>query len=771
MSSNPKLAAQRIARARILLKGAVQGMGFRPFVHRLASSLNLKGFVHNSSEGLVIEIEGKEENIKEFLEILRCSPPPYAIFESITISYLPPIGYKDFRIVKSEEGEVGILFPLPDIATCKACLEETFSPNERRYLYPFTNCTNCGPRFTIIRSLPYDRERTSMRKFKMCEDCREEYEGINDRRYHAQPIACPECGPHIWLEINGRRIYKDAIDEAVRLIKEGKIVAIKGLGGFHLACNALDESAVKRLRERKNRPFKPFAVMVEDIQTACAYAFISPKEEDLLLSHQAPILLLKKKQPFKMAPSVAPNNKNIGIFLPYTPLHHILLRKSQLPLIMTSGNLSDNPICATNEEARQDLGSIADAFLFHNRDIVARCDDSVLMVVDEEPRMIRRSRGYVPLPIPIPINGEDVLACGGDLKNTFCLCKDQWAFLSQHIGDLESVKGYRVYQNAIRHLSQLLNIKPKLVAYDLHPSYHSSIYAHSFNLPKMGVQHHHAHIASCMAENGISPEERVIGVAWDGTGYGTDGRIWGGEIMLATYKGFQRLAHLLYVPLPGGEMAVKEPWRMSISYLILAGEEESLADFRKLPEEFAEFLSQVGERKVDTIRQMVKKGINSPLASSVGRLFDAVSSLLGICQHNTYEGQSACELEAISEDCEDFYQFELKGDNPIIINPMPIIKGILEDLRNGQSKEYIASRFHRSLVEMLVRICHIIRQRYGIEKVALSGGVFQNAWLLSESLKRLREEGFIPLAHSKVPTNDGGIALGQATIARALMEG
>lgn len=771
MSFNPNLATERAARARILLKGAVQGMGFRPFVHRLASSLNLRGFVYNSPEGLIIEIEGKEENIKEFLEILRCSPPPFAIFESLLITYLPPIGYEDFHIVRSEEGKVGVLFPLPDIATCKDCLEETFSQQERRYLYPFTNCTNCGPRFTIIQSLPYDRERTSMRKFEMCEDCQKEYEDINDRRYHAQPIACPECGPHIWLEINGKRVYKDAIEEAVRLIKAGKIVAIKGLGGFHLACNALDESAVKRLRERKNRPSKPFAVMVQDIQTARYFAYISPKEETLLLSPQAPILLLKKKQPFKMASSVAPNNKNIGIFLPYTPLHHILIRKAQLPLIMTSGNLSDNPICATNSEARRDLKSIADAFLFHNRDIVSRCDDSVLIVVEEEPRMIRRSRGYVPLPIRLPINGDDVLACGADLKNTFCLCKDKWAFLSQHIGDLESAEGYRVYQNAISHLSHLLNIKPKLVAYDLHPSYHSTIYAHSLNLPKMGIQHHHAHIASCMVENGISPEEQVIGIAWDGTGYGTDGRIWGGESMLATYKGFQRLAHLLYVPLPGGEMAVKEPWRMALSYLILAGEEECLTNWRKLPEEFSEFLSQIGENRVSAIRQMVKKGINSPLASSMGRLFDAVSSLMGICHHNTYEGQSACELEAIAEDCEDFYEFELQGDNPIIINPLPIIKGILKDLKEGKSKEYVASRFHQSLVEMLVRISHIIRRRYEVEKVVLSGGVFQNALLLSKSLKRLREEGFTPISHSKVPTNDGGITLGQAAIARALMEG
>jgi len=771
MPSKPQLATEQTSRARILLKGAVQGMGFRPFVHRLASSLNLKGFVHNSPEGLIIEIEGKEENLKEFVEILKCSPPPFAIFESLTIAYLSPIGYKDFRIMRSKEGEVGVLFPLPDIATCKACLEETFSPNERRFLYPFTNCTNCGPRFTIIHTLPYDRERTSMRKFEMCEDCRAEYEDIEDRRYHAQPIACPECGPHIWLEINGKRIYKDAIDEAVRLIREGKIVAIKGLGGFHLACNALDESAVKRLRERKNRPFKPFAIMVQDIQTAHAYAFISPKEEALLLSPQAPILLLKKKHPFKMAPSVAPNNKNIGLFLPYTPLHHILIRKSQLPLIMTSGNLSDNPICATNSEARRDLKSIADAFLFHNRDIVARCDDSVQIVVDEEPRMIRRSRGYVPLPIPIPINGDDVLACGGDLKNTFCLCKDKWAFLSQYIGDLESAEGYRVYQKAVRHLSQLLNIKPKLVAYDLHPSYHSSIYARSLNLPKIGIQHHHAHIASCMAENGVPPGEEVIGIAWDGTGYGTDGRIWGGEIMLVTYKGFQRLAHLLYVPLPGGEMAVKEPWRMALSYLILAGEEEFLANWRNLPEEFADFLSQIGEKKIEAVSQMVKKNFNSPLASSMGRLFDAVSSLLGICHYNTYEGQSACELEAIAEDCDDFYNFELQGDNPFIINPLPVLKGILRDLKEGKNKEYIASRFHQSLVEMLVRILPIILQHFGVKKVALSGGVFQNALLLSKSLKRLREAGFIPITHSRVPTNDGGIALGQAAIARALMEG
>ena len=771
MFSTPPSAIKQIARVRILLKGAVQGMGFRPFVHRLASSLALKGFVRNSPEGLLIEIEGEEEHLGQFINTLKNSPPPFAIFESLSISYLSPIGYKDFRIIKSEEGDVDILFPLPDIATCDACLEEILSSKERRFIYPFTNCTNCGPRFTIIRSLPYDRERTSMRKFQMCEDCRAEYEDIEDRRYHAQPIACPKCGPHIWLEIKGKRIYENAIEEAARLIREGKIIAIKGLGGFHLACNALDEEAVRRLRERKNRPFKPLAVMVKDLESARSYAYISPKEEALLLSPIAPILLLRKREPFKMAPSVAPKNKNIGLFLPYTPLHHILLRKTSLPLIMTSGNITNDPICAKNKEAKSDLGEIADAFLFHNRDIVARCDDSVLMVVDNEPRLIRRSRGYVPLPIRLPLNGEDILACGGDLKNTFCLCKDRWAFLSQHIGDLESLKGYVAYQKAIGHLSKLLNIKPKLVAFDLHPSYHSSIYARSLNIPKVAIQHHFAHIASCMAENEIPLGENVIGVAFDGTGYGMDGRIWGGEIMLVNYKQFERLAHLLYVPLPGGEMAVREPWRMAIAYVIFLGKEELLDDLRKLPEGFAEFLSRIGEKKVKAVREMVKRGLNSPLASSMGRLFDAVSSLLDVCYINTYEGQAASELEAISDDCDDFYDFKLQGDNPIIINPLPLFKGILRDLKEGKSKEFIASRFHRSLVEMLVRILYIIRQRFGVKKVALSGGVFQNSLLLRNSLERLREEGFIPIAHSKVPTNDGGIALGQAVIARALTKG
>ncbi|MBC7327816.1 carbamoyltransferase HypF [bacterium] len=741
-------------------------MGFRPFVHRLALSLNLKGFARNVPEGLLIEIEGQPHSLEIFIQQLRNSPPPFSIIESISISSLPPVGYEDFKIEKSKEGDVNTLFPLPDIATCSLCLEEIFSPSERRYFYPFTNCTNCGPRFTIIRNLPYDRERTSMRKFKMCDECREEYEDINDRRYHAQPIACPKCGPHIWLEIDGKRIYQNVIDTAVHLLLNGKIVAIKGLGGFHLACNALDEEAVKKLRKRKQRPYKPFAVMVKDIQTAHRYAYISSEEEVLLLSPQAPIVLLRKKEPFQMAPSVAPKNSLIGLFLPYTPLHHILLNKCELPLIMTSGNLSDNPICSSNEEARKNLQGIADAFLFHNRDIVSRCDDSVVIVVDSEPRLVRRSRGYVPLPLPLPINGEDILACGGDLKNTFCLAKDKWAFLSQHIGDLESADSYEIYKKTIKHFKKLLNIKPKLVVYDLHPSYHSSIFARSLQIPSLGVQHHFAHIVSCMVDNEVPLDEKVLGVAWDGTGYGLDGRIWGGEIMLTTYRGFQRLAHLLYIPLPGGELAVREPWRVALSYLTLL----DWKDFEKLPGEFNNFLKELGEEKVGIIRQMVNNRFNSPLASSIGRLFDAVASILGISHINTYEGQAASELNAIASECDEFYEFHLQGDDPIIINPLPLIYSIIEDLEKGKTKEYIASRFHRSLVEMLIRVLKVLRQKTGINLVALSGGVFQNSLLLETALRRLREEGFQPLSHRNVPTNDGGIALGQVAIARALKE-
>lgn len=745
-------------------------MGFRPFVHRLALSLNLKGFVRNTPEGLLIEVEGERDFLERFIESLKTSPPPFAIIESFTINYLPPRGYHDFQIKRSAEGDVEILFPLPDIATCSLCIEETFSPGERRYLYPFTNCTNCGPRFTIIRSLPYDREKTSMKKFHMCMECREEYENKEDRRYHAQPIACPECGPHIWLEIDGKRIYRNALDKVVELLLSGKIVAIKGLGGFHLACNALDEDAVQRLRERKHRPFKPFAVMVKNIETARLFAYISPQEEELLSSSQAPIVLLKKKEPFKMAQSVAPNNKYIGLFLPYTPLHHILLRECDIPLIMTSGNISDNPICASNEEARKYLADIADAFLLHNRDIVSRCDDSVAIVVEDEPRLIRRSRGYSPLPISLPIEGEEILASGGDLKNTFCLVKDRWAFLSQHIGDLETSEGLEAYGKAIKHLSRLLNINPKFVAHDLHPAYHSSTFARSLGLPTIPIQHHFAHIASCMLDNSVPPGNKVLGVAWDGTGYGTDGKIWGGEIMLVEYGKFERLAHLLYIPLPGNEMAVKEPWRVAISYLVEVGEEESLEDWRMLPPHFAEFLSRIGREKVDVVKQMVKKGFNSPLASSIGRLFDAVSSLIGVSHMNSYEGQSASELEAIADECDDSYEFKLESSDPIIINPIPMIKGVLLDLRKGKSKEYIASRFHRSLVEMMVEVLKILREKTGVNLVALSGGVFQNSLLLRTALRRLRQEGFIPLSHKKVPTNDGGIAIGQAVIASALIK-
>ncbi len=755
-------------RAIILLQGAVQGMGFRPFVHRLASSLKVAGSVRNSVEGLIIEIEGEEEKVEEFIIRLLSSPPPFALLEKVEVLRLPPLGYEGFQIQRSEEGRTGLLFPLPDIATCRECLQETLTPGERRYFYPFTNCTNCGPRFSIIRALPYDRERTSMRKFKMCPDCQREYDDIRDRRYHAQPIACPACGPHIWLEVEGRRIYGDALKEAVNLLLEGKILAIKGLGGFHLACNALDEEAVRKLRERKRRPFKPFAIMVRDLEMAHCLAELSPREEELLSSPQAPILLLPKKGDLPLAPSVAPNNKYLGIFLPYTPLHHLLMRECDAPLVMTSGNRTDEPLSASHREAKENLRGIADAFLLHNRDIVARCDDSVARVVRGRMVMIRRARGYVPLPLRLPYGGEDLLACGADLKNVFALCKGNWAFLSQHIGDLENATTFSFYKKVLKHLSRLLNIKPKLVAYDLHPTYHSTRFALSLGLPSIGVQHHHAHIASCMVENDLPREEVVLGVALDGTGYGLDGKIWGGEILLTTYQGFTRLAHLRYIPLIGGEMAIKQPWRIALAYLSLA-EREDLLEREGL--ELPAFLRRWGEEKVKVLRRMMEKGINSPLASSMGRLFDAVSALLGVRFEATYEGQPAVELENISQECEEHYPFQLEGEEPLIMDVLPLIRGIVDDLLEGRRKEEIASKFHRSIVEMLASALCILRKRTGVRLVALSGGVFQNALLLKMLWERLEGEGFSVLIHGKVPPNDGGIALGQAVIARSRLEG
>lgn len=753
-------------RIKIEVRGVVQGVGFRPFVYRLAQKYGLKGYVLNDSRGVEIEVEGEEGNLKLFLEEMESSPPPLAKILTIKVQHLPPAFFTDFQIKESRTEEEHLILISPDIGICEDCLRELFDPGDRRYLYPFINCTNCGPRYTITWDIPYDRPNTSMAVFPMCPQCQREYNDPADRRFHAQPNACPACGPRVeLLDASGRRIGgPDPILNTVELLKGGKIVAIKGLGGFHLAVDATDDGAVMRLRERKHREEKPLAVMSPGLKEISSYAELSPQEEIILTSPQRPILLLRKRYPNPISQYVAPRNGYFGVMLPYTPLHYLILRGNFLALVMTSGNISEEPIAIDNREALERLRGIADYFLVHNRDIYIPSDDSVCRVVRGKPLPIRRSRGYVPLPVFLKKEVPQILGCGGELKNTICLTKGGNAFLSQHIGDIENLRTFRFFQKTIEHLKRILEIEPEVVAYDLHPGYLSTQWAlEQRGVQLVGIQHHHAHIASCLAENGV--EERVIGIALDGTGYGTDGRVWGGEILIADQKGFQRAGHFQYLPMPGGEKAIKEPWRMGVSYLYRVYGEE----FRNLN---IEFVHRLDRGKLEIILRMLRRGVNSPLTSSCGRLFDGIASLLGLRDQVSFEGQAAMELEmqiwgkAESALREGSYPLELKEEDKVILIPyQPIIKGVVEDLSRGAERGVISLRFHNTLVELFLEICRRIRERTGIERVALSGGCFQNLYLLTRLSERLEGEGFEVYTHSQVPPNDGGISLGQVAVA------
>jgi len=751
------------SRARLFVKGIVQGVGFRPFIYGLAGSHSLNGWVLNSTEGVSIEVEGEKESLDSFIEQVCVKAPPLAVIDSIDVEYLSPQNYDCF-VIRHSKGDKGKYVKIsPDISLCDDCLAELFDPADRRYRYPFINCTNCGPRFTIVKDIPYDRENTTMQSFRMCPLCQAEYEDPTNRRFHAQPNACPVCGPSVTLEnLHDKIECGDPINKAIELMIEGKIVAIKGIGGFHLACDASNDTAAKILRERKRRTFKPFAVMSANLDRVKEYCIVSDDESRLLQSIQRPIVLLKKLPEKLISESVAPNNNYVGVMLPYSPLHYVLLDSPLLALVMTSGNISEEPIVVGNNEVKRRLSDLADYFLLHNRDIQMRCDDSVTKVWNGHQVMLRRSRGYAPHPVDLDFSMKEILACGGELKNTFCLTKDNHAFISHHIGDLQNVEACKYYQDSIEYYKKLFRIKPEAIAYDLHPDYLSTRYALEQNDIKLiGVQHHHAHIVSCMAENALN--EKIIGVACDGTGYGTDGAIWGCEFMIADQASFQRRGHLKYVPLPGGDVSTKEPYRMAISYLYsIYG--DNLFDIDLLFE-------RIGSKKLALIKRMIENQINSPLTSSCGRLFDAVSSLIGVRDDVTYEAQAAIELEMITESgVTDVYGYNIITEDEYIIDVGEVFRGIVFDLNHEVPKGVISAKFHNTVADFIVSMCEKLRVENNIDSVALSGGTFQNNYLISEVARRLNEGNFTTYFHKRVPTNDGGISLGQAVIANAQMD-
>ncbi len=754
-------------RVRGTIEGIVQGVGFRPFVYQLAQRYDLTGYVNNTSAGVVLEVEGAGEQIQAFQQSITSESPPLAHIAVVTWKETPPKNDDRFSIITSRVGNERSALISPDVSICSDCLSEMMDPLDRRYRYPFINCTNCGPRYTIIKDVPYDRAVTTMKTFSMCSVCRDEYKTPDNRRFHAQPNACWDCGPVTSLHGNIGDILScnDPVQVATDLLAKGHILAIKGLGGFHLAADAANHKAVIHLRKRKHREEKPLAIMVKDLEAAHSIVHINHSEAALLTSRQRPIVLLKKRRSHGLSLQVAPGNKYVGIMLPYTPLHYLLMEGPYVALVMTSGNISEEPITISNEEAFQRLRDIADYFLVHNRDIYLRSDDSVLRVVADVPRQIRRSRGYAPEPVFLPETMKGmpaVLAVGGELKNTVCMTKKNRAFLSQHVGDMENLETFEFFQMTISHLKRILDISPELIACDQHPDYLSSRYTRAQQdqqgCPTVAIQHHHAHIVSCLAENGASGP--VIGVAMDGTGLGPDGAIWGGEFIMADLVSYTRKAHLDYIPLPGGDAAAREPWRMALVYLHRAFSNE----LYRLP---IPFVQDLDREKAELIIQIAEKGINSPLTSSCGRLFDAVSALLGMRKTIAFEGQAAIELEMCLNHRErDQYPWQLKTDGEdILMVTDDVIRAIVSDLIQGTSAGIISARFHNTLVAMFLKVCSRIREESGIREVALSGGVFQNASLLSGLSQALSQSDFKVYTHARVPANDGSLSLGQAVCA------
>ena len=731
------------------IRGIVQGVGFRPFVHKLVRRCGLSGYIKNTSSGVALELEGERPALERFVALLPEQAPMLAVIESMEASYSPELrGYEGFEIRQSQREEFRNTLISPDIGICEDCLRELRDPRDRRYRYPFINCTNCGPRFTIIKDIPYDRAKTSMAAFPMCPDCDREYHDIDNRRYHAQPDCCADCGPRVfYLDETGNELPGDGIELAREALKAGKIVAIKGLGGMHLACRCDDEALVRELRRRKQRDEKPFALMCRDVDCARRICRLSEAEEQVLTSFRRPIVLLEKRQP---GLDYLSENGCLGVMLPYTPLHTLLFGDDLDMLVMTSANLSDTPILFKNAEALEKLRGIADGFLLHDREIQTRCDDSLCWVLEGKEYPARRSRGYVPFPLRMEGTLQSVLACGAEQKASFCLSKGSYVFPSQHIGDLKNMETLENYTQQIAHFKHLFDIEPTLVTCDLHPDYMSTEYAQSLGLPLVQVQHHHAHLAACMADNGLAGE--VIGLVWDGTGYGPDGTTWGGECLVGGYETFRRFGHILPLALPGGDRATKEIDRLAFSLLYAAG-----CDTSFIP-------------AAETYRAMLAAGLNCPLSSGMGRLFDGVAAILGIRTRCSYEGQGAILLEAAERDDGGTYPILLSG-RPLVFDWREMVHDIVQDRQRGTETGVIAARFMNTLVEMAVKMAVAAREETGLNRVCLSGGSFQNMYIMHRLPDRLRDDGFQVYHHSRVSANDEGIALGQLMIANAKWKG
>jgi len=792
VNATPEVAVPRqvvtappVRRVRAVVRGVVQGVGFRPYLYGLASELRLAGHVANTGDGVVVEVEGEAAAVDRFCARIAPEAPPLAVVESVDTTDLPPTGGSGFGIVPSRASGPVRTLVAPDTATCGDCLAELADPADRRHRHPFITCTHCGPRFTIVTGLPYDREHTTMAGFPLCPACDREYHDPADRRFHAQPVACPSCGPRLRLVTasgHSRPAAEDPVDAARALLAAGGIVAVKGIGGYHLACDAANSRAVGELRRRKARGGKPFALMAREVADVAHLVRIGPAERELLTGRVRPIVLLRRRTGVTGAPgalvpadTVAPGSPDLGVMLPYTPVHHLLLgADGPRLLVMTSGNLSGEPIVIDDDEALDRLSGLADAWLTHDRPVHVPCDDSVVRVCDGEPLVLRRSRGYAPLPLTLPVPVAPALAVGGDLKNVFCLAEGDRAWLSAHVGDMDDLATQRAFDRAERQLESITGVRPELLVTDAHPAYRSGAWArrHATGRPVVRVQHHHAHVASVMAEHGVVAGRRVIGVAFDGTGHGADGAVWGGEFLLADYGGYDRFAHLAYVPLPGGDAAVRRPYRMALAHLWAAG----IAPDADLPCAAA---CPPEERAV--LERQLERGLNCVPTSSIGRLFDAVSSLVGVCHHAEYEARAAIELEAAAVaagtvDEDPRYVFRLTGRDrdgasPVSADPAPLLAAAVEDVRLGVPAPVVAARFHSAVARLVRTVCGLARESSGLDTVALSGGVFSNALLSSACARGLRADGFTVLRHHRIPPNDGGLALGQLVVAARATDG
>jgi hydrogenase maturation protein HypF len=781
----------------IRVEGIVQGVGFRPFAYQLATRLGLHGLVGNDADGVFAEVEGPSAAVEEFLRALRRDAPPLSRIDRVTATAMAPAGAASFEIVASEAAGAPRALIAADTATCGDCLRELACPADRRFRYPFINCTNCGPRFTIVRGVPYDRPLTTMAAFPMCEQCAAEYHDPANRRFHAQPVCCPACGPRLTLLDGagqpapgparpgqaqpGPAQPQSALDAAAALLRQGRIVAVKGLGGYHLAADAGREDAVAALRARKHRADKPFAILVAGVAAARRLGRVDDAAAALLASPARPIVLLPRRADADVAAAAAPGNRQLGIMLPYTPLHHLLVAAVGRPIILTSGNVSDEPIAYRDGDALERLGGIADAFLTHDRAIHIRTDDSVARTFAGRPMLTRRSRGYVPEPVTVPGGfRRPVLACGAELKSTFCLAKERHAFVSHHIGDLENAETLRSFTEGIEHFRLLFDVTPRVVAHDLHPEYLSTKYAVELDgVELVGVQHHHAHIASCLADNEAAGP--VIGVAFDGTGYGTDATIWGGEFLIADLARFQRAGHLAAVPMPGGAAAVRQPWRMAAAYLDAAYQDTAYQDTAYQDTAYLDTacpgagdlvtglgVARRNAARWDAVLSLARRHVNAPLTSSAGRLFDAVAAILGVRDDISYEGQAAIELEQLADPDEaGGYRAGLEPGEPFVASGADLVRAVVGELVAGVPRPIIAARFHDGLSALIEDGCALLRERHGLGTVALSGGVFQNTLLLGRTASRLRARGFTVLVHSRIPCNDGGISLGQAVVAAA----